>query len=136
MPSVLCSQPRSTRNLTVQERSGSVVMRNSVIFLAVMVVIASSTLAGAQSATDATNSDRKVASRVSPVYPELAKKMHIHGVVKVEVIVRPNGSVKSTRVLGGNPVLVDAAQDAVGRWKFETAQGETTQVVQVSFEGQ
>ena len=111
-------------------------MRKSVIFLAVMVVIAASTLAGSQSATEAANSDRKVASRVSPVYPELAKKMHIHGTVKVEVIVRPNGSVKSTRVLGGNPVLVDAAQDAVGKWKFETAQGETTQVVQVSFEGQ
>jgi TonB family protein len=111
-------------------------MRKTVLFLAVIVTIAVTTVAGAQSATATTNSDRKVASRVSPVYPELAKKMHIHGVVKVEVIVRPNGSVKSTRVLGGNPVLVDAAQDAVGRWKFETAAGETTEVVQVSFEGQ
>lgn len=111
-------------------------MRKTVLFLAVIVTIAVTTLAVAQSASATTDSDRKVASRVSPVYPELAKKMHIHGVVKVEVIVRPNGSVKSTRVLGGNPVLVDAAQDAVGKWKFETAQGETTQVVQVSFEGQ
>jgi len=111
-------------------------MRKSLLFLAVMVVMTASTLAGAQSAPTTTNSDRKVASRVSPVYPELAKKMHIHGVVKVEVIVRPNGTVKSTRVLGGNPVLVDAAQDAVGKWKFDTAQGETTEVVQVSFEGQ
>jgi TonB family protein len=111
-------------------------MRKIVLFLAMTVLMASTTLAGAQGATATTASDRKVSSRVSPVYPELAKKMHIHGVVKVEVIVRPNGSVKSTRVLGGNPVLVDAAQDAVGKWKFEAGQGETTEVVQVSFEGQ
>jgi TonB family protein len=78
--------------------------------------------------------DRKVAARVAPVYPELAKKMHIHGMVRVEAIVRPNGTVKSTRVLGGNPVLVDAAQDAVGKWKFEPSQSETTEVVQLSFD--
>lgn len=111
-------------------------MRKTVLLLAVIALMVSTSLAGAQNTTATTASDRKVASRVSPVYPELAKKMHIHGVVKVEVIVRPNGSVKSTRVLGGNPVLVDAAQDAVGKWKFESAQGETTEVVQVSFEGQ
>jgi TonB family protein len=62
--------------------------------------------------------------------------MHIHGTVRVEAIVRPNGSVKSTRVLGGNPVLVDAAQDAVTKWKFEPAQAESTEVVQLAFEGQ
>lgn len=84
----------------------------------------------------APGSDRKVASRAAPAYPELAKKMHIHGVVKIEAIVRPNGTVKSTRVLGGNPVLVEAAQDAVNRWKFEPAQNESTEVVQVAFENQ
>ena len=62
--------------------------------------------------------------------------MHIHGVVRVEAVVRPNGTVKTTRVLGGNPVLVDAAVDAVGKWKFEPTQGETTEIVQLSFENQ
>jgi TonB family protein len=60
--------------------------------------------------------------------------MHLHGVVKVEAVVRPNGTVKTTRVLGGNPVLVDAALEAVGKWKFEPAQAESTEVVQVTFE--
>jgi len=73
---------------------------------------------------------------VAPNYPELARKMHIHGVVKVEATVRANGSVKSTRVLGGNPVLVDAAVDAIGKWKFEPAPSETTELVQLSFESQ
>jgi TonB family protein len=110
-------------------------MRSCVLILALIAAIASNQ-ASAQSSTVTSGSDRKIAARVAPVYPDLAKKMHIHGVVKVEAIVRPNGSVKSTRVLGGNPVLVESAQDAVGKWKFEPGQSETTEVVQLSFEGQ
>lgn len=109
-------------------------MRRTVLILTAVTLSLMTTVASAQTASASTNSDRKVASRVAPVYPELARKMHIRGLVKVEAIVRPNGTVKSTRVLGGNPVLVDAAQDAVGKWKFEPAQGETTEVVQVAFE--
>jgi len=71
--------------------------------------------------------------RVDPITPELAKKMHIVGVVKLEAVVRPNGTVKTTRVIGGNPVLVVAAADAVSKWKFEPAQNETTEVIQLKF---
>src|ERR1700746_561006 len=108
-------------------------MRIGVFYLAVILAL-SFNPAHAQNTTVSSSSERKVASRVAPVYPELAKKMHIHGVVRVEVIVRPNGSVKSSRVLGGNPVLVESAQDAVGKWKFEPTQSETTEVVQLAFE--
>jgi TonB family protein len=80
--------------------------------------------------------ERKVASRVAPTYPDLAKRMHMHGIVKLEAVVRPNGTVKSTRVLGGNPVLVDAAISAVGKWRFEAAQSETVEVVQLAFDAQ
>lgn len=81
-------------------------------------------------------SERKVVTRVEPIYPELAKKMRIHGIVRVEATVRPNGAVKSTRVLGGNPVLVDAAQQAISKWKFEASQNESTQVVQLTFDAE
>jgi len=110
-------------------------MRRGVLLLTVIVALMTS-MASAQTTSETVHSDRKVAARVAPVYPELARKMHIHGTVKVEAVVRPNGSVKTTRVLGGNPVLVDAALQAVGKWKFETAQNETTEVVQLSFDGQ
>jgi TonB family protein len=109
-------------------------MRKWVICIAVAMLSLASLVAAQSSAPLA--SERKIASRVSPIYPELAKKMHIKGVVKVEAVVRPNGTVKSTRVLGGNPVLVDSALDAVGKWKFESAPGETTEIVQLSFESQ
>ena len=110
--------------------------RKSVSFMSVALIFLTASLVIAQNAPASSSSERKVASRVSPAYPELAKKMHIHGIVKVEAVVRPNGSVKSTRVLGGNPVLVDAAVDAVGKWKFAPSEGETTEIVQLTFEGQ
>jgi TonB family protein len=94
----------------------------------------SASLAIAQSVPASTNSERKVTQRVAPDYPELARHLRIRGVVRVEAVVRSNGSVKSARSLGGNPVLVDAAVAAVGKWKFQPAQAETTEVVQVVFE--
>lgn len=109
-------------------------MRKKLFILSVLILSLANCVAGSQ--TPQGTSDRKVLSHVAPVYPELAKKMHIRGTVKVEAIVRPNGTVKSTRVLGGNPVLINAAQDAVTKWKFEPAQGETTEIVQLSFEGE
>jgi TonB family protein len=111
-------------------------MRKSVAILAAAVLLVLTTRPAAQTPSSASAAERKVTSRVDPVYPDLAKKMHVHGIVRIEAIVRANGAVKSTRVLGGNPVLVDAALDAVGKWKFEPWQNDTTQVVQVSFVGQ
>lgn len=77
--------------------------------------------------------ERKVKNRVSPVYPELAKRMSITGTVKIEVVVAPNGTVKSTRVIGGHPVLVDCALEAVRKWRYEAASEESTQVVEFKF---
>lgn len=112
-------------------------MRRSVSFSLIAAILAAITsVVSAQSAPVSSAPERKVASHVAPSYPELAKKMNIRGVVKVEAVVRANGSVKSTRVLGGNPVLVNAAIDAVSKWKFEPAQSETTEVVQLTFAGQ
>jgi TonB family protein len=82
---------------------------------------------------DHIGSERKVTFRTAPAYPELAKKVHLQGTVKVEAVVRANGSVKSTRIVGGNPVLVDAATDAVSKWKFEPSQNETTELIQLTF---
>jgi hypothetical protein len=33
----------------------------------------------------------------------------------------PNGTVKETKVIGGYPILVNAAVDAVKKWRFEAA---------------
>jgi len=52
-------------------------------------------------------------------YPDLAKRMKISGVVRLEIQLTSTGSVREAKVLGGNPVLASAAQDAVKRVKFE-----------------
>ncbi len=76
---------------------------------------------------------RKVKTKVSPVYPELAKRMNVAGKVKIEVVISPDGHVKTTRVVGGHPLLVQACQDAVKEWKFAPAPEETTQIVEFEF---
>jgi TonB family protein len=78
--------------------------------------------------------DRKVKSKVPPTYPEIARKIGLTGTVKLQVVVAPNGSVKETKVIGGHPILVTAAVDAVKKWKFDTASGESTGTVEFRFE--
>jgi TonB family protein len=80
-------------------------------------------------------SKRKVKTRVLPSYPELAKRMNVAGRVKIEVVITPDGRVKTTRVVGGHPLLVQACQDAVKEWKFAPAPEETTQIVEFEFRG-
>ena len=96
------------------------------------VAILSGSAAFAQSSsTD--ESKRKVKTKTAPVYPELAKRMNVGGKVKIEVVITPDGHVKSTRVVGGHPLLVQACQDAVKEWKFVPAPEETTQIVEFEF---
>lgn len=77
---------------------------------------------------------RKVKSKVAPAYPELARRMSISGVVKVQVVVAPNGTVKNTKIVGGHPLLVNAAVDAIKKWRFEAASEETTGIVEFKFD--
>ncbi|HEX9224589.1 MAG TPA: energy transducer TonB [Candidatus Acidoferrales bacterium] len=76
---------------------------------------------------------RKVKTLVAAVYPELARRMNVTGKVKIEVVIAPDGHVRSTRVIGGHPLLVNPAVDAVKEWKFVAASEETTQVVEFEF---
>ena|SRR6266481_4258807 len=46
---------------------------------------------------------RTVVKKVLPVYSDIARRLQLRGIVKVEVIVPPNGTVKSSRVIGGSP---------------------------------
>jgi TonB family protein len=77
---------------------------------------------------------KRVKTRVQPTYPELARRMAVKGTVKLMVTVGTNGKVKSTKVVGGHPVLVGASEDAIRRWKFEPAADETTGIVEFTFQ--
>jgi protein TonB len=74
---------------------------------------------------------RRLRSGDPPEYPELAKKLGIRGIARVQLTVAPDGSVKAVKELGGNPVLIDALLRAVKKWKYETA--NETSSVEVKF---
>jgi len=76
---------------------------------------------------------RKVLSNPVPVYPEMAKRLRLTGVVKVQVVIAPNGQIKQTKVLGGHPVLVTAVEETLKNWKYAPASAETTTQLEFSF---
>jgi TonB family protein len=80
-----------------------------------------------------TSGDRKVVRKISPTYPAIARTLALSGSVKLEVIVMSSGAVKSVQVLGGSPVLAEAAQAAVRDWRWEKSDHESTEHVEVRF---
>ena len=74
---------------------------------------------------------RKVLSKVAPTYPDLARKTNIHGTVKRHCA-RWQGRVHPSD--GGNPVLIQAAVDAVRKWKYDAGPQRTTEVVELKFD--
>jgi TonB family protein len=101
------------------------------VMVAVLVGIGGLRLRAQESDTELV---RRAKSKVQPVYPDLARKMSLTGIVKVQVVVAPNGTVKDAKVVGGHPLLANAALDAVRKWRFEPAAAETTGVVDFKFE--
>lgn len=77
---------------------------------------------------------RAIVSRVSPVYPELARRMHVGGKVVLLVSVDANGNVSNTKVESGHALLAPAAQDAVRRWHFAPAPEPTESEIDVNFD--
>jgi TonB family protein len=77
--------------------------------------------------------DRAVKSRVSPMYPEIAKRMRISGMVKLELTVDAEGKVVAVKILEGNTMLGGAAEDAVKKWKFVPGDGVDTVQVSLNF---
>jgi TonB family protein len=76
---------------------------------------------------------REVRSRVAPVYPEIAKRMKITGIVSIEATVEPNGKVASVKTINGSRTLSPAAEAAVMRWQFVPSESRSTVEVQVNF---
>ena len=77
---------------------------------------------------------RKTKSKVAPAYPELARRMNITGIVKVQITVDKNGTVKNSKLVGGHPILANAALDAVKKWRYEGASEDTTGIVEFHFD--
>jgi TonB family protein len=62
----------------------------------------------------------KAVRKTDPVYPDEAKKSGVQGVVTVEAVIGKDGKVKAARAVGSpEPLLAQAALDAVKQWEYE-----------------
>jgi protein TonB len=57
--------------------------------------------------------------RVEPVYPVIAKQIHLGGAVHLRAIIKADGSVGELTLLDGNPILGIAAETAVRQWRYK-----------------
>ena len=106
-------------------KSGFGVPRASVklvqaVLLALMVAFAVSSWAA---------DERPVQSRVAPAYPEIAKRLKIGGVVRLEVTIDAAGKVTNVKTVSGNHMLSPAAEEAMRGWKF--APGTAPSIIQI-----
>lgn len=74
----------------------------------------------------------EIVPRIVPYLGLLARKMNLHGTVRVLLTVAPDGKVTAVKELGGNPVLLSALVDAVKKWRYEAADRESS--IEVRFE--
>lgn len=60
-----------------------------------------------------------IVRRVQPKYPAKARQKHLTGDVMLQVGIDRSGNVDSVKVLKGDPILAQAASEAVKQWKFK-----------------
>ncbi|MGA7559651.1 MAG: TonB family protein [Terriglobales bacterium] len=63
--------------------------------------------------------DKRILTKVDPVYPEAARSAGTEGRVELDAVIAPDGSVKRLRPVSGPDLLVRSATEAVQSWKFE-----------------
>lgn len=61
----------------------------------------------------------KLIRRVEPMYPPLAMQTRMQGTVIVDAVIDERGDVTEVKAISGPPLLIQAALDAVRRWKYE-----------------
>jgi len=58
-------------------------------------------------------------TKISPQYPEDAKRAGIQGVVKYTVLIAKDGTIANIQLISGHPLLVPVSTDAVKQWRYK-----------------
>ena len=80
------------------------------------------------SVSEMTGNERRLVRRVEPEYPDTLRHMGIGGNVRLELTIAAKGAVETVAILGGNPILADAAVKAVRQWIYEPGTRSKTEV--------
>ncbi len=78
--------------------------------------------------------ERRLVTRIEPDYPETLQRLQIGGTVRLALTIAPKGSVPDVHVLGGNPILAEAAIKAVKQWLYSPSRSLTTTEVSIPFD--
>lgn len=108
----------------------SQVLRSIVVCLSILTAFITPTL----HAQKIEKTERKLIRKVTPDYPWDLKRASIGGMVRLDIVVSPGGSVNTVSVVGGNPILAECAIKAVKKWKYSPADAETSVRVNVAFD--
>ena len=60
-----------------------------------------------------------IVQKVTPIYPAEAKANRVQGSVRFTVVIGKDGRVQSVTLVSGDPVLAQAAKDAVQQWVYK-----------------
>jgi protein TonB len=61
----------------------------------------------------------RLLNQTRPVYPPLARQARIQGTVRLEAIINKEGFIEELSVVSGHPLLIQAALDAVSKWRYQ-----------------
>lgn len=66
-----------------------------------------------------------------PSYPILAKTTRTQGTVRMQALIGRDGIIRNLQLVSGPPLLVAAAMEAVGRWRYQPTllNGEAVEVI-------
>jgi TonB family protein len=78
--------------------------------------------------------ERKLITRIAPEYPATLKQRNIGGTVRLQLTIAPKGNVEAVVVLGGNPILGEAATRAAKDWIYTPNHSRTTLEVKIPFD--
>ena len=73
----------------------------------------------------------KLLKKVIPVYPPLARQARVSGTVQLIGVIAKDGTIQQLQVVGGHPLLVKAALDAVRQWIYRPTllNGQAVEVI-------
>jgi TonB family protein len=71
---------------------------------------------------------------VEPDYPETLKRLGIGGMVRLRTTISAKGNVEDVDLLGGNPILGEAAISAVKQWVYAAGHSRSTIEVNIPFD--
>lgn len=111
------------------------------LVLAAIVIVAMIVVAGSKdsmvrgASTGSAQHERELITRVDPKYPANFDKPGAREAVSVQIMVAPDGTVRTVKLLDGDPVLAQASINAVRKWKYAPAATDETLTVKIEFDG-